>query len=85
MVLCACFADSNPNSFGMDLVTGGQNESSVKNYNSSKPSANSSALLNKSFINSKSFFPKNESDKLPIIVMKINAIKISIPGILNGR
>lgn len=50
-VLCACFADSNPNSFGMDLVTGGQNESSVKNYNTSKPSANNSALLNKSFIN----------------------------------
>ena len=50
-VLCACFADSNPNSFGMDLVTGGQNESSVKNYNTSKPSNNNSALLNKSFIN----------------------------------
>ena len=50
-VLCACFADSNPNSFGMDLVTGGQNESSVKNYNSSKPSANNSALLRRTFIN----------------------------------
>ena len=50
-VLCACFADNNPNSFGMDLVTGGQNESSVKNYNTSKPSNNNSALLNKSFIN----------------------------------
>ena len=50
-VLCACFADSNPNSFGMDLVTGGQNESSVKNYNTSKPSDNNSALLNRSFIN----------------------------------
>ena len=50
-VLCACFADTNPNSFGMDLVTGGQNESSVKNYNTSKPSANNSALLNRSFIN----------------------------------
>ena len=50
-VLCACFADNNPNTFGMDLVTGGQNESSVKNYNTSKPSNNNSALLNRSFIN----------------------------------
>ena len=50
-VLCACFADNNNDNFGMDTVTNGQNESSVKNYNSSKPSDNNTAILNKSFIN----------------------------------
>ena len=30
-------------------------------------------------------FPKNDKDKPPTIVMKISEIKISIPGISNGR
>ena len=38
-------------------------------------------LLNKSSINFKIRFPKNDKDRPPTIVIKITEIKISIPGI----
>ena len=42
-------------------------------------------LLNKSSISFRIRLPKNDKDKPPTIVIKINEIMISIPGIANGN
>ena len=49
-VLCGCFAPSH-SGFSMSGNTSGLNVSSVKNYNTSKPSNNNTAILPKAFIN----------------------------------
>ena len=49
-VLCGCFAPSH-SGFSMSGNTSGLNASSVKNYNTSKPSDNNTAILPKAFIN----------------------------------